>query len=144
MHFCDEFTRRGVKAQVEVTIKSMPGDRRADVAIWSPTEQLYVLEVQHTTIGLEEIAARGASYAREGIAQLWLPIIPQAVLSAAEPHVEGLFVKKYPARPYERWIHGLHSGKGMWFYDPQQKCLWRGKLEPYKMYVDETTYYSEG
>ena len=32
----------------------------------------------------------------------------------------------------------------MWMYDPAKQQFWRGRMEGHQIYVEETTYYTEG
>lgn len=76
---------RGLKAEVEFVVNTLPGDRRADVMAWSPKGQQIAFELQHTPIDLNEIEARASSYARAGIAQIWIPFLKDVVWKEGEP-----------------------------------------------------------
>ena len=102
---------------MEYVVDTLSGDRRADVMTWSPTGVAVAFELQHTSIGLDEIESRSRSYARAGIAQLWIPFLNDAALRQAESRSGGsLFVERYSPRPFEKWVHGLHGKDGMWMY----------------------------
>lgn len=135
---------RGLKAQVECVVDTLPGDRRADVMAWSPKGLQIAFELQHTPIGLDEIERRAFSYARAGIAQIWIPFLKASVWKDGESRGGGWFVRQYSPRPFERWVHGLNGKSGMWMYDPAEKKFWLGRLEGHQIYVEETSWYSEG
>lgn len=102
-------------------------------------------ELQHTLIALEDIERRANSYAKSGIAQMWIPFMGSSIWQKGKLLKTGeWFVAEYSARPFERWIHGFNQGEGMWMYDPKKKMFWLGKMEGHQKYVSETTYYTEG
>src|ERR1700752_170317 len=136
---------RGRQSQVEYVVAVLPGDRRADVMAWSSTGQPLAFELQHTSIGLDEIEARSGCYARAGIAQIWIPFLSAAAWSQAEPRGAGqLFLAKYPARPFERWVHGLNGKDGMWMYAPWSKKFWHARLAGHQLWVEESTWFEAG
>ncbi len=133
---------RGLQSEVEFEIRDLPGDRRADVMVWSPKGIRVAIELQHTTIGLESLEARAFSYARGGIAQIWIPFLRGSVWDEYEKCDDGtIFVERYPARPYERWIHGFHAGRGMWMYEPKRNALWRANLSSHPLHVKGPSWY---
>ncbi|MCI0365536.1 MAG: hypothetical protein L0219_16865 [Phycisphaerales bacterium] len=71
--FRDTLAVRGLRAEVECVVPSLPDDRRADVMVWSPKGARLAIELQHTSLNLEDIERRAFSYAHAGIAQLWIP-----------------------------------------------------------------------
>lgn len=135
---------RGLKAEVEFVVNTLSGDRRADVMAWSPKGAPVAFELQHTPMDLNEIEARASSYACAGIAQIWIPFLKDAVWKKGEPRHGGWFVERYSPRPFERWVHGLNGNHGMWMYDPARKEFWLGHMERHQIYVEETTWHSEG
>jgi competence protein CoiA len=141
----DSLVARGLAAEIEFIIATLPGDRRADVMAWSPNGEHLAIELQHTPIGLDEIERRAASYARAGIAQIWVPFLSKSVLMEAEPRGAGcVFVEKYSARPFERWVHGLNGSDGMWMYAPMDKEFWHGSLAGHQIYVEQTSWFESG
>lgn len=112
--------------------------------IWSPSNIRVAIELQHTSIGIEEIEKRAFSYAREGIAQAWVPFVRATLWKQAEPRRGGddgdIFIEQYPARPFERWAHGFHFGR-LWFYDPRNKTLWRGNFDEHHIWVEYSSWY---
>lgn len=137
--------RRGLTAEIEHVVATQTGDRRADVMAWSETGQSLAFELQHTSISLDEIEQRASSYARAGIAQLWIPFLRPAVWTDGEWHDEKTwFVERYSARPFERWVHGMGGKSGMWMYDPKAQRFWLARLEGHQFYVESTSWYSQG
>lgn len=138
------FLSRGLQAEVEQVLPSLPRDRRADVMVWSPAGAPAAIELQHSNIALEEIEERAFSYAREGIAQAWVPFLSPKHLDAAKVREDGavrvLFVERYPARPFERWAHDLHGGR-LWFYEPKEEALWLGRFAIHMMWVQGTSFF---
>lgn len=141
----DALARRSISAQLEFGVDTLPGDRRADVMAWSPKGLQIAFELQHTPIGLDEIERRAISYARVGIAQIWIPFLGSSVWANGCSRYKGdWFVERYSPRPFERWVHGFNGQDGMWMYDPKNKAFWRGRLAGHQIYVEESTWYSEG
>lgn len=141
----DAIASRGLRTAVEHIVPALPGDRRADVAAWSPNGKLVAFELQHTSISIPAIEARAKSYAGAGIAQMWIPLIPMSVWSAGVWHGSRTwFVERYSARPFEKWVHGFHAGAGMWMFDTRSQSLWLATLAAHLIHVEETSWYSEG
>ena len=138
------FKTRGLLVDMEIVVKALPNDRRTDVMVWSPKGEQIAFELQHTAISREEIEARASSYARAGIAQIWIPFINKKVWKEGRPRAGGWFVDRYSPRDFERWVHGLGLGKGMWMYEPNDKTFWLGHMATHRIYVEEKTWYSEG
>lgn len=135
---------RGLRAEIEKVVDTLHGDRRADVMVWSPNGCRVAFELQHTPIELNEIEARSFSYARAGIAQIWIPFLRETVWSDGEANEGGWFVERYSPRPFERWVHGLNGKNGMWMYDPAEKKFWLADMKAHQMYIEETSWYTEG
>jgi competence protein CoiA len=112
---------------------------------WSPDGLQLAFELQHTSIGLEEIEKRAFCYACEGIAQIWIPFLRASELKAAEPHGAGrMFIEKYSPRPFEKWVHGLFGKDGMWMYAPHDKTFWHARLAGHQIYVEESSWFEAG
>lgn len=137
-------TARGLRTELEFIVNTLQGDRRADVMAWSPKGLQIAFELQHTPIGLDEIEHRASSYARAGIAQIWIPFLKSKVWDEGVPRHGGWFVQRYSPRLFERWVHGFNGKNGMWMYDPNDKAFWLGRLAGHQTYVEESTYFSEG
>ena len=137
----DAFLARGLRVEVECEVDTLPGDRRADVMVWSPKGTRFAIELQHTPIGLSEIEERTESYHRAGVGVIWVGFLHPAVWKAAEARGGGQYVvRRYSARPWERWTHGYNYGH-VWLYDPAQGCLWQGRLNKHEIYVEESNWY---
>ena len=135
---------RGLRAEVEFVVNTLSGDRRADVMAWSLMGLQIAFELQHTPIDLNAIERRASSYARAGIAQIWIPFLKASVWKDGEPRKGGWFIERYSPRPFERWVHGFNGKHGMWMYDPDDKEFWLGSLAGHQIYVEGTSWYSEG
>lgn len=135
---------RGLKAQVEFQLETLTGDRRADVMAWSPKGLQIAFELQHTPIDLSEIERRASSYAQAEVAQIWIPFLRASVWKNGEARNGGWFVERYSPRPFERWVHGLNEKRGMWMYDPADKEFWLGRMTGHRIYIEESSWYSEG
>jgi len=117
---------RGFTADVEVVF----GEQRADVAVWSHGNP-FAFEFQRSPIGLDEINRRAWSYAAQGIAQAWIPILKN-----------GANLYQYPVRSFERYAHALHHGR-LWLWDPAGKNFYRGHLTPFYCYVEPCSWSDE-
>ena len=138
-------TARGVKAELEFSVETLPGDRRADVMAWSPTGRMIAIELQHTSISAEEIAERAFAYARAGAAQIWISFLPGPVWKEALDKGGGTWiVRRYAPRQFELWIDGLTAKAGRWMYDPHSKQFWLAKMMPHEIHDEETIWYAPG
>lgn len=99
----DAFRARGLRAEAEFATEQVAWDRRADVMVWSPDSKRPVaIEFQHSAIGIPELEARARTYARAGIAQLWVPFLRPDALAKAEPSErDACVVERYPVRLHE-------------------------------------------
>ncbi|HIJ42510.1 MAG: competence protein CoiA family protein [Rhodospirillales bacterium] len=144
--FRDAFERRGLKVAVEHEVESLLGDRRADVMVCSPNGRRVAIELQHNTISVEDIETRTEGYLAAGISVIWVPFLPKGLLETAESLAEKegapLVIKKYPARAWERWLHGYNFG-GLWMYDPSTGKLWRGRLKGHELFVEPAHWFDE-
>lgn len=139
----DSLKSRGLRAEAEFIVDTLPGDRRADVMAWRPDNQMVAFELQHSAISLDEIERRAASYARAGIAQIWIPFLRDKFVSASKKEGGFIEIERYTPRPFERWVHLLHNKDGMWMYCPSRKSMWLAFLKPTQLYREETSWYSE-
>jgi competence protein CoiA len=137
-HIRDVLVSRGTKAEVEVVVPILPGnDRRADVMAWSKNGQSLAFELQHSSIGIDEIERRAFAYARAGIAQIWIPFLRDSIWKDGELQSNGSwYVERYSPRPFEKWIHGLNLKFGMW-----KRTLWKGKLEGHQIYKEVSSWF---
>ena len=141
----DALTERGLNAEVEFEVETLTGDRRADVMTWHPgTGQAIAIELQHSTIDLDNIEARARSYASAGIAQFWIGFLSKNAKDKALPDGKDRWkIEQYSARPFENWISGFNMGKGFWMYDPFEGCFWNCEISDHHTWVEETTRYDE-
>ncbi|MCK1619155.1 hypothetical protein IVA96_21705 [Bradyrhizobium sp. 159] len=106
---------------------------------------MLAIELQHTSIGILEIEARASAYSRAGIAQIWLPFLASATVSASEPSSGGTrFIERYSPRPFEKWVHGFGGGDGMWMYVPDEKAFRHAKMKGHQTYVESSSWFGEG
>jgi competence CoiA-like predicted nuclease len=141
----DALAARGVRAELEYSVETLPGDRRADVMAWSPTGRMIAIELQHTSISAEEIAERAFAYSRAGAAQIWISFLPPSVWKEALDKGDGTWlVRRCAPRQFELWIDGLTAKAGRWMYDPQSKQFWQVKMLPHEVYEEETIWYAPG
>lgn len=113
--FQDEFKWRGLRAEVEHVVPSLPGDRRADVMVWSPQGIPHAIELQHTPVDYDNLERRTRSYIAAGVRPIWIPFLPMKVWEDAErlgPKDDGDFlIEEFTARPLEKWVHGFNFGE---------------------------------
>jgi hypothetical protein len=134
-----------VRAELEYSVETLPGDRRADVMAWSPKGRMIAIELQHTSISADEIAERAFAYARAGAAQIWISFLPPSVWKEALDQGDGTWlVRRYAPRQFELWIDGLTAKAGRWMYDPQAKQFWLVKMMPHEVHEEETIWYAPG
>jgi len=143
----ESFVSRGLRAEIEWPVPTLPSHRRADVMVWNDRGDSVAVELQHTAIDLDEIEARAFSYAGAGIAQIWIPFLSDQIWDEADAvkKPDGrseYFVRRYPARPFERWIHGFNFGLVPYF-DPTSKVLWFGSMEGHWISGDGSTWYDQ-
>lgn len=142
----DALAARGLRAELEVEVPSLGGDRRADLLVRSPRGRGVAIELQHTPITVEEVARRSAAYSAAGIAPLWVAFLRPGVLHDAvlEPPEGGdRFVRRYPARAWEFWAQSFHLGS-LWYYDPEGAALWQGRLGAHEIHARPACWYDRG
>jgi competence CoiA-like predicted nuclease len=138
-------TARGVRAELEYSLETLPGDRRADVMAWSPKGQMIAIELQHTPISADEIAERAFAYARAGAAQMWISFLAASVWNEALEKEDGSWlVRRYAPKQFEHWIEGLTAKAGRWMYDPQSRHFWLAKMARHEILEEETIWYAPG
>ncbi|GLS28867.1 hypothetical protein GCM10007937_05740 [Mesorhizobium albiziae] len=95
--------------------------------VWTEKKNRIAIEVQHSSIGLDEIERRSFSYAEAGIAQIWIPFLPKDwVERKSYSETEERFNLNLKQKPFEIWIHGLNKGYGAWYYDAEDKKFYFG------------------
>ena len=144
-YLADSLRHLGWQAYVEYSLNIPIGDRRADVATFTNQNQWIAFEVQHSSIGLTEIAQRAIAYASQNIAQLWIPILKSSVRTeATQTSPTTWVVKKFSAPKHLRWIHGFAGGQGMWMFDPKTNSYWLGRLTDHIIDVPHSSWYQDG
>ncbi len=142
----DAFLKRGLKADVEFEIESLNGDRRADVIVWSPVGDPVAIELQHSTLVFEEFEKRTRSYIAADIPVIWVPFLRPKIWEDAkllDNAVDGdYWIERYSAKPWERWVNGYNFGS-IWYFDPRNCMMWRGKLEAHEIYVEQSEWYDQ-
>lgn len=138
----DAFRRMGYGADYEVEVLSGGGDRRADVLLTSPDGRARVaVEVQHTPILYDAIERRTSAYITAGIPVMWLGILTDKMRNDAEIRNNGLVLRQYTIRPWEKWAHAF-AFKELWFIDPAEHTLWQGTFSEHLIEVPSSSWYS--
>jgi competence protein CoiA len=141
----DGLRQLGWPAEIEFTFETLTGDRRADVAICNAQNDYIAFELQHTSISLDEIERRAFSYSNANIIQLWIAFLKPSIWNKALFRGGNeWFIEKYVAPPFERWIHGLHMGDGMWMYDQRDGTFWHVKQSTHMIDVPYSSWYTQG
>jgi len=130
----DAFAARGLRADLEYIVNGLPGDRRADVMVWSPSGVQIAIEIQQTPISIEEIQRRASCYAKMNIAQIWIS------LTNLDDAKKG-YIERYSARPFERWIHGFNGKNEIWMMNKSDLLLHLGKFSTHWINVEEKSWY---
>lgn len=144
--FKETFIRRGLRAEVEYEVASLPDDRRADVVVWSPQGQAYAIELQHDHINYDNLEHRTQSYLNAGFRVIWVPFLRPKLWEEAEklePSEDGNYrISRFPARPLERWVHGYWFGK-FWMYDPSTQAMWQAHMDKHQIYREPSEWYDQ-
>ncbi|MFP5239265.1 MAG: competence protein CoiA family protein, partial [Acidobacteriota bacterium] len=141
----DFLRRRGLTAEIEWIVDCLPGDRRADVMVWSARGNMFAIEIQQSSISIDDIEARTKSYFRAGIRVLWLVLVDNKRLEDAEALADGKRrrIERYPASHWERWIHGFNYGH-IWLLNVDGWHLLKGNLEEHELYVESSSWFADG
>lgn len=142
----DAFKARGLSVEVEYATVDVGEDRRADVMVWSPGSGTPVaIELQHSRIGIPELEARAGSFARSGIAQLWVPFLDETSMAAAEQiSPSTLKIERYPIPLHVLWMSGLVGNEGLWMYQPALRQFWRASITDHMLMTKEALWYDMG
>ena len=142
----ESLRKRGLKCEVEFEFNTPTGKRRADVIAWSKCgKSRAVFELQHSKIDLETLEKRASSYAEAHCSQMWIPFLKEKYISEAQKLPNGkLCYDEYPAKPFERWIHGFGAGIGMWMYAPQDQSFWHATLKKHEIFVEPKSWFAQG
>jgi len=89
------------------------------------------IEIQVSNFTLDEIMNRTWKYYDQGIYVLWLPLFN-----------EKLRKNKYSPKSWEKWLHALNYGKI--FYWKEKLTVVPVKFNPFKLYVEESSWYEDG
>lgn len=128
--FCDAARGRGLRAELEYVI----GDQRADVAIWSPDNDLIVVELQHTNLDIDDLKRRISGYRRKRIPQLWIPFLDTKYFTGGRNRMDKRFyinddwvIERYSPKPFERYLGKIY-GNNLWFYAEVNQMICRGNF----------------
>lgn len=137
--FRRHFAGKGYWVEVEYPLAERGIQLRADVLTAPRPNARRAFEIQHTPLDVREIERRTCEYLTLGIPVLWIPVLrPDRCAPVAVE--DGLAIARYPARPYEHWIHG-YGQETVWYFDPAAECLWRGTFSPYVLDVRGSRWY---
>lgn len=140
----DSFVRRGFASDVELPVLSSGGDRRADVAVWTPgVANLLAIEVQHQPISYGAIERRTLAYQAANVPVIWLGVLASDKIGKAEAVPGGIKLAKYTVKPWEKWAHALSMGE-LWFIEPEAGRMWKGKFQAHMIHVESSSWYENG
>lgn len=89
------------------------------------------IEIQRSTLSVNDIARRTANYHRLGIAVLWIGL-PTDLPSS----------RKYSPKAWEKWCHAAYFGRlYFWSYGQVVQPV---HLAPYQIHVESTTWHEDG
>ena len=103
------------------------GDVRPDISFYLCSTPI-AIEVQVSTLPLDTIDRRTASYTSKGIYLLWVSPYDRAMK----------YIQKYSPRLWEKYIHTMYFGKV--YYWSEGQTLQPVRFDPYRLYVEETEY----
>lgn len=137
---------RGLRAEPEYTMATIPWERRADVMVWAPrTNSPIAIELQRSALTIRELETRALSYCRMGVAQFWIAFLPHGILDEATQLAENQWlIPRYTPRQHELWIHGQNNFEGCWMADPETGQFWHASLEPHHLTTKEAIWYEMG
>lgn len=133
---------KGQGRQVDIELPLAARQLRADVFVTGNNNQQVAFELQHSSIGPTEIEQRTSLYFQHGITLIWIPLFRPDKLDF-ERSKDGMIVKRYSPKPFERWIHGFNFGH-IWYFDPENSHLWHGKFEKSMIDVPVSEWYESG
>jgi competence protein CoiA len=140
----EAFRSSGYRADYEVEVLSLHGDRRPDVFVATPDERLtWAIEIQHSPILYPDIQARTQAYIAAQVPVMWLGLLSAKMRADGEATAYGFRIHQYAIRPWEKWAHALAFSE-LWYVDPSEGTLWRGKFLDLEVYVEPTTWYESG
>lgn len=116
------FAARGLQVRVEAVL----GDQRADVLVSSPRGLDVAVEVQHSPIEPDELAARTRAYHAQGVRVVWIPTLDIASLAPVRVGPPRLFgVDRFLCPAWHRWIAAQQGS--LWYWS--DGALWQAWLE---------------
>jgi competence protein CoiA len=129
---------RRAKQEIYKALKSHPqvsklklerslGDVRPDISFYLGSIPI-AIEVQVSTLSLDTIDRRTASYAGKGIYLLWVSPYDSAME----------YNRRYSPHSWEKYIHAMYFGKV--YYWLEYQLLQPVHFDPYRLYVEETEY----
>jgi competence CoiA-like predicted nuclease len=101
------------------------GETRADIAAVINKKSV-AIEIQHSTISIDEIIRRNLIYTNKKISVLWLIPFDGST---------GIFEGETTVNKHLRFLHGLYFGR-LYYYDIDIGVIVKAKLEPIKRYVE--------
>jgi Competence protein CoiA-like family len=131
--FVQALTLRGLKAEPEVDVLSIEGDRRADILVIAPEKKggepeharRVAIEVQHSAITLAALETRTQAYVAAGVPVIWIPIFRPNVLSNAL-RFSNTNLRKLPCfavAEWHKWISRLFGH--VWLYETGTLSVWK-------------------
>jgi competence protein CoiA len=88
------------------------------------------IELQISTLTIDEIISRTKKYHANGIAVLWLPLFS-----------DDLGKEKYSPKAWEKWLHATYFGRV--YYWLADLTVIPVHFDEYKIYIEESSWYSE-
>ena len=133
----DVLCSRGLDAAPEVSFLFLDGDRRADVAIRRPDRPTVAIELQHTPLVLSNLLMRVRSYADNGVAQMWVPLVRKSLRRKMGDGKPGpISVEKYAPPAYELWLHDRDAANSFWMYRADRKEFWSARFSPHLLWQE--------
>lgn len=142
----DALRARGLRVEAEYATIEIAEDRRADIMAWAPGSGAPVaIELQHSRISLPELERRAQSFARNGIAQLWVPFLAPGIFENAEPIApDTLKIDRYPVQLHVLWMYGMAGRDGLWMYQPGERAFWHATFTDHMLMSKEALWYEMG
>lgn len=135
----DSLRRRGIRAEIEWIVDCLPEDRRADVMAWSLNGNMYAIEIQQSSISVEEIILRTESYFRVGIAVAWVIVGGEQAFNNHEAMklAKSIWIQRYSAPYWQQWIHDFNKDH-LWMLNPVEGSFWCGKFDNCTTWIEST------
>lgn len=144
LDFYDHFKSLGLDATVEYPVSFNEVRSRADVCVLNTRKGIAAaLEIQHTTLSLDEIERRTKNYNTLGMAVGWIPLLDLDKYEVNTDSKAGWVIEKYSPKPFELWVEEFNNGR-VWFYEYKENTLWEGIFTPYMIDVPYSEFYEQG